>query len=278
MTGPEDNVEEGTFWGTYGRTPAKTLQATDKLSAFKKYYPLATMLVTIVIGIGMSIFFLVSLELGLAFSLLPPLLLITGGIFTYLVLSSWMHRSQWPVNIYQDGIEFHNFPFDRMIRKKAFVPTSAMRKVILRRTVWKKAGQPDKEEHELWIQAFRGSLYTSGPRSKQEVLPAVEYIRKEWRVEIAEQTVTLEGGQVKVDDGSAPAQPGKARKMPVAPQPPALAASRYCIYCGAGVREGTRFCPSCGRSLEVRSAMQDETYSPYAREPDPMRPPRPGQP
>jgi hypothetical protein len=263
------------------RVPGRTIPASGEMTWFQRYYPGIAFVMESIFGIAGGIylaFFLgpdiLTMQLaGAVLMILMPV----GGVFTYLILTMALQRGAWPVLLYRDGVEFHQFTFNRVFRVRSFVPVSKLTEVRVQRNFNTRSSRPASRLPYLNFIAGSKGMYTAGPRAEHDIEQALEYVRKEWpSVQITGDPLSsADGGKVVLPEPAA-SSPGKARKVPMkpsyAPTPPTAyepwsAQSPYqppmptpyqapiastmgcCPSCGAGVLSGARFCPACGHQF-----------------------------
>jgi TM2 domain-containing membrane protein YozV len=189
------------------------------------------------------------------------------GLFTSILISSILQRPLFPVHVYNDGVETHLFTFDRMLKRKGFIPLSDISAVQVVKYVDTKTPEYKVKTIQMSFLTSRKSSYWIGQRDEGDIKRAIEYIRKEWpRVEIKEMAISSATGK-RVDAAvPVPTSPGKARKISVPASRSADASSpvqrstyqtptsapssmTFCPSCGGGVVSGSRFCPACGHQF-----------------------------
>ena len=265
------------------RVPGRTIPASGEMTWFQKYYAWVAFLIASVTGIagGIYIAFILGPDIpemqasGIVLMVLMPI----AGFFTSLLLAAALQRGAWPIILYKDGIEFHQFTFDRLIRHGAFVPVSDLEKVRVFRFIDTRSSDQTSRKAIMNFITVRKAEYGGGQRAEQDIQQALEYIRKEWpTVSVVEETISSVDGRRVVMPEPTAISPARARKVSVQPtydpmppatyeprsvqpsyQPPmpppyqtpvpAAPTMSFCPSCGAGVISGARFCPACGHQF-----------------------------
>jgi hypothetical protein len=178
----------------------------------QKNYPRLSLVVDVIIGIGVGLYFIFILADGdVEFQIIGAVLMVVfplGGYLAYAMLTSVLQRSQQPVVLYRDGVGFQLFPFDRLIRRKAFIPTTDLRAVKKTWVMPNSNASQQRSSLTLGFVPVKGSMFIIGERSPEDIQRAVDYVQKEWpNVQVIDET----GSNPQPRDVRA--TPGKARKV-----------------------------------------------------------------
>lgn len=240
------------------RIPVRTIQVTEPISRFQQLMPAIALLVDATMGLAFGaylVFFLAEgktaiVVAGIALMLIMPV----GGLFTYYLLTYAFQRSQRPVMLYKDGVEFHPFTFERLLRHPSYVRVSQLKEVTVDTMVAPRDPSAPTAKPQMSFRTSRGWVYSTGARSREEVDRALEFICREWGVPVVDRLRSNVNGKVITAPDRASSAPPRARKVPVVgatavTAPPAAPVLSFCPSCGGGVVSGSRFCPACGHQF-----------------------------
>jgi hypothetical protein len=168
----------------FGRIPGWTIPVSGTLTWGQKNIPKLSLAMDILMGfiLGPFLIFYIGegvpgIQIG---GVLLMILMPAGGALAYLLLTSVFQRSQYPVLLHREGVEFHPFGFDRLVRKKSFLPVSDISVV---KVSWNRANDSSFSAWNARTINFvttKNSVYTCGERSSRDIEQAIKYIRKQW--------------------------------------------------------------------------------------------------
>lgn len=173
------------------------------------------------------------------------------AILQYLMLRPVLLRSAFPVTLYQNGIEFPTFPFDKLMKRPSYVAKEDIQ------DAWVSGFHPARGDQMrghivLNLRTAEGKLRDTGARTAEDVEAAVQVIETQWGLKVERRDV--------IASSVTPSVPG----LPVKEM------MKYCPQCGKAGMMDLAFCPYCGRMFDAPggAATPERTYEPRPVPPD----------
>ena len=257
----------------FDRVPGWRIPAIQNPTRMQRYGPLFAALGGSVMGLGAGALVALCLEPGDRTLLVSGLAIMTivplAGILIGMAMGPVLQRPLWPVLLYKNGVEVHLFAVDRLLRKRGYFPIDQIARVRVVETASPRPPTPsDAFPSMTFVMADRSEQRT-GPRSREDLGRALDYIRKEWpSVQVVDERAS-DGAEVHAGAAAPlPAHgPAEPRAAPVPaidvpyprangrpdqvhgprPDPPVPAPyMNFCPACGGKVVERAQFCYACG--------------------------------
>lgn len=210
----------------------RTLEISDpSLSRKRSIVNIGLLIALVSVGVLLYTGLLSAPDLRL-FGLAMMASLTVFAIFQCLMLRSVLLRSAFPVTVYQNGIEFPPFFFDKLLKRPSYVAKEDIREA------WVSGFHPGRAEQMrghlvLNLRTVDGKLRDTGARTVEDVEATVLVMETRWGLKVERR------------------DPAIPSITPLAPGMPSKDLMRYCPQCGkAGVMD-LAFCPYCGRMFDA---------------------------
>ena len=180
---------------------------------------------------------------------------VSSSFVMYLFFNSYFGRTWQKIVIYENGIQFPNYLWDRIKGRESFL---AKVKIVSVKA-WFVTG-PNAVgvgTADLSFQTSAGKIYHTGSRISSDISSFSDWLKTNWQFKVEEKKVQVNSA-------------ASARKVPVVRG----AASNTCLGCGYSFTENIGFCPSCGR-ITPNGKGQIESSVPERSPVEPQTPVRP---
>lgn len=251
-------------------SPVMTLEATDPSVRGKKAVLRATLFSTVFLAFLLYYMaFFISRDQPFFRDIYLVLLavVVTSGLLLYLFIQSLLARNWKRILIYESGMEFPNFLWDRMRGRKAFLPKDQI--VSISAVFINGPNLVGPNTGNLVFRTGAGLTYRTGDRIQSDILSTSDWLESNWLI--------------RVDRMDPRGNPMAAhRDVP----DPGSDRTWTCLRCGQSYAGALEACPSCNRKgssgpdlmvplvperVEERSAapVQAQPFPPYQYQPPP---------
>jgi hypothetical protein len=231
LVGANDLVDYVGFKGS----PVRTLEETDPYVRGKKIV-LRAMLFSIAFFViflyYMAFFYSRDEPFFQAVYLIMMIVLVVLTLGMFLFFQSLFARNWKRILIYDSGVEFPSFLWDRLRGREAFLPKADI--VSVNAVIIVGPNVVGSNTGNLIFRTSSGQTYRTGDRIRSDIISTSDWFESNWRMRV--DRTDLRGNPVAV-----PRDVLDTRHV----------GARTCIGCGYSIGEAFDSCPSCGRAVSA---------------------------